>query len=85
MIIQNIWHSEVLEKQYFPDKISLYNPCIEETRSDFSNGPVSVLPSLSKIFERIIQILISFYIDEFLSPHLCGYRKDFSVNMLLHL
>ena len=40
--------------------------------------PVSVLLSVSKIFERIIQRQFSSYIDEFLSPYLCGYRKGFN-------
>ena len=40
--------------------------------------PISGLPSLSKLFEKIIQNQISIYIEKFLSPFLCGYR-----NMLL--
>ena len=47
--------------------------------------PVSVLPTVSKIFERIMQKQISDYIRKFLSP-LCGYRKDLSTqNALLTL
>ena len=45
--------------------------------------PVSVLPSVSKIFERIIQNQFSSYIDEFLSPYLCGYRKGFNTQYAL--
>ena len=33
--------------------------------------PVSVLPILSKIYERIIQKQILEYIGKHLSPHLC--------------
>ena len=40
--------------------------------------PVSVLLSVSKVFERIIQREFSSYIVEFLSPYLCGYRKGFN-------
>ena len=40
--------------------------------------PISVLPSTSKIFERIIQNQLVPFIEEFLSPNLCGYRKRFS-------
>ena len=29
------------------------------------------------VFERLMHKQISFYIDQFLSPHMCGYRKDF--------
>ena len=35
--------------------------------------PVSVLPVVSKIFERISQKQIGIYMEK--SPYLCGYRK----------
>ena len=48
--------------------------------------PVSVLPTVSKIFERLIQKQLHLYIDQYLSPHLCGYRKGFSTQTaILHL
>ena len=37
-------------------------------------GPINVLPSISKVFEKLMQKQISSY----LSPYLCGYRKGFS-------
>ena len=46
-------------------------------------GPVRVLPTVSKIFERIMQKQISDYIGKFLSPFLCGYRKGFSTQYAL--
>ena len=39
---------------------------------------VSVLPVVSKIYERIMQKQILEYIDKYLSPQLCGYRKGYS-------
>ena len=42
-----------------------------------------MLPSVSKIFERIIQKQFSNYVDEFLSPYLCGYRKAFNTQYAL--
>ena len=45
--------------------------------------PVSVLPVVSKIYERIIQKEILEYIDKHLSPHLCGYRKGYSTQTAL--
>ena len=44
---------------------------------------VSVLPTVSKTFERIIQKEISDYIGKFLSPFLCGHRKGFSTQYAL--
>ena len=35
------------------------------------------------IFERLIHKQIRFYIDQFLSPYMCGYRKSFSTQHAL--
>ena len=45
--------------------------------------PVSVLPSTSKIFERLMQVQINTFITGQLSPYLCGYRKGFSAQHAL--
>ena len=45
--------------------------------------PVSILPSISKIFERNMYDQISQYIDKYLSPFLFGFRKGFSTQHCL--
>ena len=45
--------------------------------------PVSVLPTFSKVFERIIQKQLSIHIERFHSPYLCGYTKGFSTYLAL--
>ena len=45
--------------------------------------PVSVLPTVSKIFERILQKQITNFIEKHLSPYLCGYRKTYSAQYAL--
>ena len=45
--------------------------------------PVSALPKVSTMFERIMQKHISDYIEKFVSPFLCGYRKGFSTQYTL--
>ena len=40
--------------------------------------PVSVLPIISKVFEKLMQNQINVHIKSFLSPYLCGYRKGFN-------
>ena len=45
--------------------------------------PVSVLPVVSNVFERIMHKQISEYINKFLSPYLCGYRQGFSTQQAL--
>ena len=47
--------------------------------------PVSILPSISKIFEKNLFDQISSYIDKFLSPFLCGFRKGYSTQHCLAL
>ena len=45
--------------------------------------PISVLPSVSKVFERIILSQLIPYIENYLSTYLCGYRKGFSTQYAL--
>ena len=45
--------------------------------------PVSLLPVVSKVFERIMLNQVTAYMNEYLSPHLCGYRKGFNTQTAL--
>ena len=45
--------------------------------------PVSVLPVMSKVFERIMEKQIAAYMEEFMSPYLCGFRNGFSTQYAL--
>ena len=42
--------------------------------------PVSILPNVSKIFERCMFRQINEYMDVFLSKHQCGFRKGYSTH-----
>ena len=42
-----------------------------------------LLPVVSKLFERLMQQQITEYIEKFLSPYLCGYRKGFNTQYAL--
>ena len=57
--ILSIWNSEILGKQYFPDNLKLANiipvPKIKDPTLLENYRPVSLLPSVSKFFERTIQ------------------------------
>ena len=46
-------------------------------------GPVNVLPSISKVFEKLMRKQVSGDISNYLSPYLCGYRKGFSSQQAL--
>ena len=45
--------------------------------------PISVLPVVFKIFERVIQKQLASHINNFLSTYLCGYRKGFNAQHAL--
>ena len=45
--------------------------------------PVSVLPILSKLFEKIMQKQINGFISNYLSPYLCGYGKGYNTQQSL--
>ena len=45
--------------------------------------PVSVLPVLSKVFERLMQKQINCFITDYLSDFLCGCRQGFSTQHAL--
>ena len=45
--------------------------------------PVSALPTISKIYEKLLRKQINNYIENILSPYLCGYRKGYSTQHAL--
>ena len=45
--------------------------------------PISILPSISKIFERLLFQQITFYVSNLLSPYLCGFRKGYNAQHAL--
>ena len=45
--------------------------------------PVSVLPTVSKIIERIMQKQFGGYMEKYLSDYLCGYRKGYNAQHAL--
>ena len=46
-------------------------------------GPVSVLLTIWKIFEKVVAKQLNHYIENHLSPHLCGYRKGYNTEQPL--
>ena len=56
----------------------------KDDKTDKSNyRPVSILPSISMVFERIIYEDISQYMRNKLSPYLCGFCKGYSTQHFL--
>ena len=84
IVLQNIWNSEILRRLYFPNKLKLAHitPVYKKRDPTLVENyrPVSVLPSVSKMFGGIIQKQFSNYVVEFLSPYQCRYEKDLILN-----
>ena len=78
---------ESLTNNTFPDTLKLSNliPAFKKLDpSDKANyRPVSILPLLSKVFEKILYDQLYKYIEHFLNQILCGFRKAHSIQHAL--
>ena len=45
--------------------------------------PITVLPSVSKIFERLLAKQMLPFVNKFLSPKICGYRQGYNTQHAL--
>ena len=85
--LNDIWNNEIITQKCFPNNLKLADVTPVFKKEDASllknYRPVSVLPVVSKIYERIMQKQILEYIDKHLSPHLYGYRKGYSTQTVL--
>ena len=75
-------YNESKSNAVFPSSIKCANitPAHKKEEKIIANNyrHVSVLPPISKIFERYMYDQIYSYIDKYLSPCICGFRKGFS-------
>ena len=71
----------------FPDELKLADiaPVFEkEDQNDKTNySPISLLPLISKIFEKLLYQQIEDFAKNILSPKLCGFRKGHSTQHAL--
>ena len=76
-----------IDNAMFPDKqkeADITPVHKKDDRTDKTNyRPVSILPAVSKIFEKIIFYQIDKFMDKKLSKHLCGFRKGYSAQHCL--
>ena len=85
--LTDIWKIEIVAGRKFSSKLKLADitPLHKklETINKENYRPVSLLPVVSKLFERIMQKQMVSHIEKFLSPYLCGYRKGFNAQYAL--
>ena len=79
--------NESIRNHDFPSELKLADITPTFKKDDATSvknyRPVSVLPAVSKIYERLIQKQIVGHIDKYLSPYMCGYRKGFNAQHAL--
>ena len=80
--LAQIWNNEVILNLKFPSKLKTADitPLFKKLESVLKENyrPVSLLPVVSKNFERIMQKQMKPFMDIHLSSHLCGYRKGYN-------
>ena len=76
-----------LNKGVFPDELKQvdFKPVYKrESKNEKENyKPVSILPNLSKIFERYMYDQLKGHFDKLLSKYQCGFRKRFTTQHCL--
>ena len=81
-VIYNDYNYNFVDNGIFPDflKIANVTPVFKKgSRTDKKNyRPVSILPNLSKIYERLIYKQLSKFSNNIMSKFQCGFRKGFN-------
>ena len=85
--LSNIWNNEIIENKDFSGNLKKADICPVFKKDDSTLAknyrPISMLPNVSKVFERILQTQLLSYMDKILSPFLCGYRKGYNTQRAL--
>ena len=84
--LKGIFNSS-LENNYFPPNLKMadISPAHKkyETTNKDNYRPISILPAVSKVFEKIMYDQIEIYMNTPLSDYLCGFRKGYSTEYCL--
>lgn len=81
-VLTKCFNSSIIDSSVFPSLLSLAEiiPLYKKGSSTdkVNYGPVSLLPTVSKVFERILAKQLLPFFNTFLSKYLCGFRKSYS-------
>ena len=81
--------NEAIKNKKFPDSLELPNIVPGHKKKDATDKanyrPVSILPLLSKVFEKVMYIQLYDYMENFLNQLLCGFRKTHSTQHALFI
>ena len=85
-IITNIYNETIVSAN-FPSNLKFADVCPAHKKNDYTDKtnyrPVSLLPSVSKVFERLMSGDINSYIEKSLSHRLCGFRRGYNTQLSL--
>ena len=85
--ITNLINSSI-ENSYFPDKLKLAEitpvPKIDDSKDVGDYRPISILPAISKLFEKTLSNQLSSYFDKIFCSLLCGFRRRHSTPTCTH-
>ena len=81
--------NDSIDKTLFPSNLKLADitPAHKKgNKTDKSNyRPISILPAMSKVFERVMYKQLYIFFENILSKYQCGFRKNFSSQYCLIL
>ena len=82
-----MYKNDAINKGVFPDSLKIANITLSYKKDELTDKetyrPVSVLPLLSKVFERLLYDQLSEYSKKCLNTLLCGFRKAHSTQHAL--
>ena len=85
--LTEIFNTYIVDRSIFPDELKLAEIIPihkKDSTTDKANyRPISLLPVISKVFERLIMKQIEPFINNHLSKFLCGFRKGYSCQYAL--
>ena len=78
---QKVFNASIIYSR-FPNKLKLAEVSPAYKKDEISNKQnyrtINILPTVSKMFERVLYNQISSFMENYFSPYLCGFRKGYS-------
>lgn len=85
--LQKIFNNDVIDKCTFPNKLKYAEvvPIFKKKEKTLKNNyrPISLLPSIAKIFERLLSYQLNTFFENKFSDFLGAYRKGFNAQHAL--
>ena len=81
-LLMEIRNVEIVQHKNYPGNLKLadISPIYKKVEKSLVDNymPVTILPTVSNIFERLMQKQMKDFVENFLSSFLCGYKKGYN-------